>query len=226
MPTKKPQACDKSALDAATQGAEMQIKEQKQLLKKADKDRKKLIRARIKQLEEYRETIQKIRKAKPKKVVHIKKQEFSTAALFLLDRGIRKAEEELGNRNENLFRFLCRYCATFPEYKDELFKSDIFRAYKNGDAKSIRIAAESEKKPLAKQDVIDFLNEYLPLDSSLRNSGMTHYQRAEYMRKNHDYDSWSLPVSSGGFPNSKKVENIFGRYDLDHGKAGRPQKSK
>ena len=145
------------------------------------------------------------------------------AAAFLFERGLKKAEEKPGNRSENLFRFLCRYCVTFPDAKDELKKYDVIPAVIKDEVELVRIWAEVEKQPpLATQDTIDFLNEYLPQDSPLRASEMTHYRRAEEMRKIYKWESWTL--ASNGFPDAKKGENIFSRYGLEHGRTGRPVK--
>jgi hypothetical protein len=132
---------------------------------------------------------------------------------FIFEHGLKEAEMSPGDKDLNRLRFLCRYCATFPEAKPELFKYDLRHAY-DGATERFKIVVWAESHPLAEPSTLEFLRQYLPEESALRKMSLS---------KCALHFGW---ITGDSKPDHMKVKNILRRFSIKHGKVGQPGRPK
>ena len=136
---------------------------------------------------------------------------WSSAANLLFEKGLSAALGIAGNLHWELFRFLVRFCVTFPECKQDLLP-DVARAYRDGPSSMLNEAAI--ERPLCHPETLRFLRAYLEGDDPLwKWSLSTCARRMGWLTKDNK-------------PDHARVREILESMDKHgmKGKPGRPKK--
>ena len=142
---------------------------------------------------------------------------WSSAADLLFHNGLKEARENAKKecdkslRERFLFQFLVRFCATFPECKQDLWP-DVARAYRDGPAHMLAVA--TTKRPLCNRETLRFLRAYLEGGDPLWKLSLSECARRmdwfTYQRK----------------PDRKRVRDTLKEYGIAHGVKGKPGRPK
>lgn len=136
---------------------------------------------------------------------------WSSAANLLFEKGLRAALGVAGNLHRELFRFLVRFCVTFPECKQDLLP-DVARAYRDGPSSMLNEAAI--ERPLCHPETLRFLRAYLEGDDPLwKWSLSTCARRMGWLTKDNK-------------PDHARVREILREYGIKHGMKGKPGRPK
>ena len=136
---------------------------------------------------------------------------WDSAADLLFDKGLQDALGVAGDLNRERFRFLVRFCATFPECKHDL-SFDVARAYRNGPSRMLNEAAI--ERPLCEPETLRFLRAYFEGDEPLWKLSLSECARRMGWR------------TEEGKPDYKRVKDILRKYGIVHGMKGKPGRPK
>ena len=132
---------------------------------------------------------------------------WSSAADLLFEKGLQAALSIARDSNRELFRFLVRFCATFPECKQDLW-SDVARAYRDGPGRLLKEA--TIERPLCNRETLLFLRAYLEGDEPLWKLSLSECARRM---------GWS---TYQGKPDRKRVRDTLRSHGIKHGVKGSP----